>query len=57
MNIAGAVNLNVIGLDGRPQVKNLKALLEEWLRFRTDTVRRRIPVFEDRRPELYTLAT
>ncbi|QNH12152.1 DNA topoisomerase IV subunit A [Xanthomonas sp. GW] len=36
------VNLNVIGLDGRPQVKNLKTLLEEWLRFRSDTVVRRL---------------
>ncbi|KRG57801.1 DNA topoisomerase IV subunit A [Stenotrophomonas koreensis] len=36
------VNLNVIGLDGRPQVKNLKQLLSEWLRFRTDTVTRRL---------------
>ncbi len=35
------VNLNVIGLDGRPQVKNLKAVLVEWLRFRADTVTRR----------------
>ena len=36
------VNLNVIGLDGRPQVKHLKALLAEWLLFRTDTVTRRL---------------
>ncbi|HET8818323.1 MAG TPA: DNA topoisomerase IV subunit A [Xanthomonadaceae bacterium] len=36
------VNLNIIGLDGRPQVKNLKALLAEWLVFRTDTVTRRL---------------
>ncbi len=36
------VNLNVIGLDGRPQVKNLKALLSEWLGFRQDTVTRRL---------------
>ncbi|WP_337244906.1 DNA topoisomerase IV subunit A [Luteimonas sp. gir] len=36
------VNLNVIGLDGKPQVKNLKALLSEWLQFRTDTVTRRL---------------
>ncbi|RMH91113.1 DNA topoisomerase IV subunit A [Lysobacter pythonis] len=36
------VNLNVIGLDGRPQVKNLKALLSEWLAFRQDTVTRRL---------------
>jgi topoisomerase-4 subunit A len=36
------VNLNVIGLDGRPQVKNLKMLLSEWLTFRYDTVTRRL---------------
>ncbi len=36
------VNLNVIGLDGRPQVKNLKQLLSEWLNFRSDTVVRRL---------------
>ncbi len=36
------VNLNVIGLDGKPSVKNLKVLLEEWLAFRTDTVARRL---------------
>ncbi len=36
------VNLNVIGLDGRPQVKNLKVLLTEWLQFRTTTVTRRL---------------
>lgn len=36
------VNLNIIGLDGRPQVKNLKTLLTEWLSFRYDTVTRRL---------------
>ena len=36
------VNMNVIGLDGRPQVKNLKMLISEWLLFRTDTVTRRL---------------
>ena len=36
------VNLNVIGLDGRPQVKNLKQILGEWLRFRSETVTRRL---------------
>jgi topoisomerase-4 subunit A len=36
------VNMNVIGLDGRPQVKNLKMLLAEWLAFRTETVTRRL---------------
>jgi topoisomerase-4 subunit A len=35
-------NFNVIGLDGKPQVKNLKVLLSEWLLFRTDTVTRRL---------------
>ncbi|ALN63330.1 DNA topoisomerase IV subunit A [Lysobacter antibioticus] len=36
------INMNVIGLDGRPQVKGLKAFLSEWLSFRTDTVTRRL---------------
>ena len=36
------VNLNVIGLDGKPQVKDLRQLLSEWLTYRTDTVRRRL---------------
>lgn len=36
------VNLNMIGLDGRPQVKNLKQIIEEWLRYRLLTVRRRL---------------
>ncbi len=36
------VNTNVIGLDGRPQVKNLKVLLSEWLTYRIGTVRRRL---------------
>jgi topoisomerase-4 subunit A len=36
------VNMNVIGLDGRPQVKNLKMMLGEWLQYRVETVRRRL---------------
>jgi topoisomerase-4 subunit A len=36
------VNCNVIGLDGRPRVYGLKALLDEWLVFRTTTVKRRL---------------
>jgi topoisomerase-4 subunit A len=36
------VNLNIIGLDGRPQVMNLRTLLKQWLTFRTTTVRRRL---------------
>ena len=35
-------NMNVIGRNGRPQLKGLKSLLEEWLLFRTHTVRKRI---------------
>ncbi|MCP4266318.1 MAG: DNA topoisomerase IV subunit A, partial [Candidatus Brocadiaceae bacterium] len=36
------VNVNVIGLNGRPQVKDLRSLLREWLDFRHETVRRRL---------------
>lgn len=36
------VNFNMIGIDGRPQVKSLKDLLSEWLKFRTETVTRRL---------------
>lgn len=36
------VNMNMIGLDGRPRVKNLKDMLTEWLVYRTATVRRRL---------------
>jgi len=36
------VNLNLIGINGRPAVKDLLSLLKEWLSFRTETVRRRL---------------
>ena len=36
------VNTNVIGLDGKPSVKNLRTLLTEWLVYRVNTVRRRL---------------
>ena len=36
------VNMNIIGLDGRPQAFNLVRLLTEWLKFRKETVRRRL---------------
>ena len=36
------VNLNVIGNDGLPAVKNIKETLKEWLAFRLDTVTRRL---------------
>ncbi len=36
------VNLNVIGIDGRPAVKSLVTILKEWLAFRKVTVKRRL---------------
>ncbi len=36
------VNMNMIGTNGRPQVKNLKQILQEWITFRVTTVRRRL---------------
>jgi len=36
------VNLNMIGLDNRPQVKGLVQILAEWIEFRRTTVRRRL---------------
>ena len=36
------VNLNMIGINGRPQVKDLRSILKEWLTFRTETVRKRL---------------
>jgi topoisomerase-4 subunit A len=36
------VNLNLIGIDGKPAVKPLNKILSEWLNFRMVTVRRRL---------------
>lgn len=36
------VNLNMIGTDGRPQVKSLPTIISEWLAWRTETTRRRL---------------
>jgi topoisomerase-4 subunit A len=36
------INMNMIGLDGRPRLYNLRDLLSEWLVFRVETVRRRL---------------
>jgi topoisomerase IV subunit A len=36
------VNMNVIGLDGRPRVMDLRGLLAEWLDYRLQTVTRRL---------------
>ena len=36
------VNLNLIGLNGKPQVHDLKKLLADWLTFRKNTILRRL---------------
>ena len=36
------VNFNMIGLDGKPRVKSLLDILQEWLIFRLGTVKRRL---------------
>ncbi|MCG8325876.1 MAG: DNA topoisomerase IV subunit A, partial [Thiotrichales bacterium] len=36
------INLNMIGINGKPQVKDLKTILKEWLEYRAATVRRRL---------------
>jgi len=36
------VNMNMIGVDGKPQVKDLRQILVEWLSWRTDVVRKRL---------------
>ena len=36
------VNMNMIGVDGRPRVKPLDNMLTEWLLWRSETVRRRL---------------
>jgi topoisomerase-4 subunit A len=36
------VNLNMIGINGKPEVKSLDKILKEWLQFRTVTTRRRL---------------
>jgi topoisomerase-4 subunit A len=42
------VNVNVIGLDLRPQVKGLRELLAEWLEFRLGTVTKRLQFRRER---------
>jgi topoisomerase-4 subunit A len=36
------VNMNIVGLDGRPRSFDLLQVLGEWLKFRRDTVKRRL---------------
>ncbi len=42
------VNFNIIGLDGRPRVYDLKTLLEEWLKYRIETVTKRLQFRHDK---------
>ena len=42
LELSYRVNMNVIGINGKPQVKNLYSILSEWLLFRTKTVKKRI---------------
>ena len=42
MNAKKLPMIEVIGLDGLPEIKDLCTLLKEWLEFRTETVRRRL---------------
>jgi topoisomerase-4 subunit A len=39
---AARINLNLIGLDGRPRIRGLRDILEEWLEYRKGTVTRRL---------------
>ena len=36
------INLNIIGINGKPSVMNLRQILKEWLQFRIDVTRRRL---------------
>ena len=42
------VNLNIVGLKGRPRVYGLRELLKEWIDYRLETVRRRLQYRYDR---------
>ena len=36
------VNLNMIGLDGKPQVKDLHSILTEWIKYRLTTIKNKL---------------
>ncbi len=36
------INMNIIGIDGRPSVMDLRRILKDWLSFRVDVTRRRL---------------
>ncbi len=37
-----SLNMNMIGINGRPEVKNLVTFLREWLAFRSDTITKKL---------------
>lgn len=41
LEVSVSVNMTSLGLDGRPMQKSFRQMLQEWLEFRQDTVRRR----------------
>ena len=41
LETSASINLTAVGLDGRPTQKSLRQLLEEWIRFRQQTIERR----------------
>lgn len=41
LQTTASLNLTMIGLDGRPQQKNLRQILQEWIDYRYHTVERR----------------
>ncbi|MGD1527021.1 DNA topoisomerase IV subunit A [Vibrio harveyi] len=42
LEVSRKVNLNMIGLNGKPAVKSLHRVLSEWIEFRQQTVRKRL---------------
>ena len=36
------INLNIIGMDGRPRTMGMRSILHQWNQFRIATTRRRI---------------
>ena len=42
------VNLNMIGADGRPQVKSIRRILLEWIEIRTETITNRLKFHLDK---------
>ncbi len=41
LETSAPINLTMVGLDGKPTQKSLRQMLQEWVRFRQDTITRR----------------